>query len=117
MHPKQAAGTLGVSVKTIYRWCESGLLGQKQGGRWEISAEEMAMFRAGRNGSNGALARFAGRESEKLHDALRALLVYTRTVHQRASFNGPPDWHCADMAREEAEKALRTAGVTGLEGL
>jgi excisionase family DNA binding protein len=113
--PKQAANILRVSRRTVYRWCKTGLLGTKEPDGWRISREELAMFRRGSTGSAGAVARFMGRESDKLSAALRALFFYTRIVHEKAiqaGDEGPGvDWSIADEAHDDAAEKLRAVGV------
>lgn len=109
--PKQVASKLGISERTVYRWCKTGLMGKqaKRGAPWEISAEELSMFKLRGNPAAGALARFAGCEADKLGKALRSLLRYTEGVQAMVS----PFVTSDDVLglRDDAISALKAAGV------
>jgi len=42
--PTQAAERLGLSLSLIQRYCRQGRLGQRVGGRWLITPEQLAEF-------------------------------------------------------------------------
>ncbi|MBT7955060.1 MAG: helix-turn-helix domain-containing protein [Rhodospirillaceae bacterium] len=46
MHPSEVASKDGVSIKTVLRWIEDGLLAAyKLGGQWRISPKDHRKFR------------------------------------------------------------------------
>lgn len=43
--PHQAAPLLGIEPRMVQRWCQRGKLGQKIGGRYLISKDEIEKFK------------------------------------------------------------------------